>query len=299
MAFWSRQHGFAFANVALIAGLLCCFVPIASASESATTRPNAAPDISVKSYFREIKKHSKSEPLLIQITLANSDASNVAIHNQRVATKDAQPLPVVVLGSETVPISKLISVTILPRNDFKHATKAAVLACSKNIPAKLSLDGSRSLTIYFGVDKEALSALAQGNYIVRAQIDTRAQPGMWQGQISEEFDLELVEGDAGSSADQQAALVYSYGKFYLLDHQFDNVEPYAMRLEKQDANSIGAAELRGDAALSCGHYQQAADLFKEAIRRENTSQGADKEPPVYLYKRWQQATALLGKSKSH
>ena len=292
---WRR---FEFAIAALIGGFLCCFMPSAIALETPSAKQEAAPAISMKSYFREMKRHSKSEPLLVQTTLANPDASNVAMQNERVDKKDAQSLPVVYLGSGTVPISQLFNVSIAPKKDAQHATKAEVLAVSKNLPSTLALDGSRNLTIYYGVGKEGLSSLSPGSYVVRASLDTRSQTGMWQGQISEEFDLELVDGDAGSSPEEQAMLVYGYGKFYLLDHQFDKVEPYAMRLEKQDANSVGAAELRGDAALAGGRYQQAADFFQEALRRANMVQKAGGEPPIYLVKRWQQAKALLGKSKS-
>ncbi len=292
-----RLKAFVLAIVFLATGFVCCAMPGSRAAETAFAVRSTAPDMSIKSYFREMKRHNRSEPLLVQVTLANPDANNVLMHNQRIDKQHTQSVPAVVLGSSTVPINQLLSVMILPKGNASAGRKAVLLSVSKKLSSTLNLDGTRNLTIYYGLDKAAISKLLPGAYTVRASLDSGSQAGAWKGKISEEFDLELVDGEAGSSRNEQAKLVYCYGKYYLLDHQFDKVEPYAKWLENQDANSIGAAELRGDSALAGGQYQKAAGFFQEAIRRASLVDEAEGEPPVYLHRRWEQAKALLGKSK--
>jgi len=72
--------------------------------------------------------------------------------------------------------------------------------------------------------------------------------------------------------------------YYLLDHQFAQIEPYVQNMLTNDPNSISAYELRGDMLAGEDKLLEAKDAYLKALNLFGTKYHGQKnvEYPAYL-----------------
>jgi hypothetical protein len=158
-----------------------------------------------------------------------------------------------------------------------------------NSPNPVLLDGRSRLSLWFGVDPEVLAALPEGDYRIRAVLDTTNEKGMWSGKVeSRPVTVSIKKRLDGLPTKDVLLRDYLYGRFYLLDAQYGKVETYAARLLAADPKSITAWELRGDAMAGTGDRVRAGAAFRRALSNFDAKYGRDggMEPPDYLIRRY-------------
>jgi len=136
------------------------------------------------------------------------------------------------------------------------------------------LDGTNSVHLLFGIDKETLSGIKPGAYTLQASFKSATIP------TSEPLKIEIEK--ATKSEAFSVAENYRAGRYYILNHEYERVEPYAAALLSQAP--VMAWELRGDSFLGLNKPREAVTAFKNALT-EYDKRASNNEPPEYILAR--------------
>lgn len=258
----------------------------------AAEEPAAAPSLSLESFGRRIFVHDAQEPLLLTVVISNPRAANQEQANERIKKEKAlyeqkewlknlseeekkhieetwepREAPAVKLGGNKKPLADLLTFRVNHAQGAEVALRIRLLPTKSRLPVEVNLGGSDTLILSYGIETEEWDKIQEGQYQIQAILNTENEEGMWRGKVvSTPLEITLKRRLGFVSPNEANWRDYFSGKFYLLDRQYEKVEPYARQMFFRDHDSIEAWILRGDALDGQEKYEGAEKAFEEAIR---------------------------------
>jgi hypothetical protein len=292
--------------------------PVARAQESGVASVSSlAPSLSLSSWGRRTVVQDRREPLLLTLDLGNPLAAARREENRtrgrhlralaksgvlakmpeadrEAAEQSAEPLPIPVfaLGSDEDPVWEVLSVQVRTAAGKPVETRVRPLRSTTRGTRAVTLDGTGSAVLQFGLDPDALAKLPEGDYWVHVLLDTREQEDMWQGiALSGVVTLTLREGGEGAPEKSDARSA----RYYWLDGQYDRVEEIAQRMLARDPASIEAWTLRADVAAARGELADAERAYQLLISLYGRQHAQDPapRPPDLLEQRLRDVQAAI------
>lgn len=237
---------------------------------------------------------------------ADSETSKSRTEAQRQQLDKLFPRPKsgdIILGSNIVPASDLVSIQISGGNAAKPVTiPVRPLAASVTKPGLVRLNAENQLELFYGIDAGSLEKLKNGSYTFNAVVKSAGNGDSRQGAtesnpVSVTLADPIVEGNSRYRH-------YLYGRFYLLDHNYDEAEKCAQKILSENPSSINGMEMHADAAFGKGNLTEAKEAFQRAIKlydakwtKAKLSPSQIVEPPEYLQNRLHQVIDLIEKQE--
>lgn len=195
-------------------------------------------------------EHGQDRPLLLQVNVFNERRS-------------------VTLGLRGKPLAAIVRFGVKDTNnrDVTLAIRPLTETAEKKGTVKLGQD---QVSLYFGVEPEALAALAEGDYRIEAFVKDASSPP-----VTIKLKKSSLSGDD---------LV---GLYYRIDRRFDELMAHAQRMIQKDPNDVAGYIYHGDALAGLGRGREALVPFNKAIEiHKAQSKGAVLvEEPIYVYER--------------
>ena len=271
--------------------------------------PSALPSLSLSAYGHRTIVHDRREPLLLTLDLGNPVAAarrgenrtrrlhyqalkksgvleKLAKADREAAERSSEPaaLPTFPLGSDKNALWELVSVHVRDASLREVAARVRPLRSTSEMERAVTLDGTGSVVLHFGLDPDALAKLPAGRYVLHALLDTRLAKGMWRGsQVSAAIAVTVRDGAEGPPDVSD----YRSGYYYWLDGEYDRVETYAARLIARNPASINGWSLRADVAAARGDLDTAEQAYQLllSLYREQHADDPASEPPEFLENR--------------
>ena len=256
---------------------------------------------------------ASTEPLLLTVSAGNPSAQNAATQNsvaerqiselqkngalqklspeeQKAATAYFKTVPIVSVqvGQAGHSLAEAFHFIITDSHGKTIPVTVRPLAASAEQAGLVSLDATNTLSLFFGVDADALSKLPDDTYTFEARMQVRDAQGKLLPEIpSSPVRVTLKKLWTEPRMEKILLNNYKHGRYYLLDHQFAQIEPYVQKMLVNDPNSISAYELRGDALAGQGKLPEAKDAYLKALNLFDTKYHGQKnvEYPAYLESR--------------
>ena len=133
------------------------------------------------------------------------------------------------------------------------------------------LDGSKSVTAYFGISPDDMLTLAAGTYTVSVTMNS----------ITDKIIFE-IQRETISEPLMSEIMLLKYGQFYWHAGDSKKTMQYAEMILKKNGLSVDGLSLKGDAQLMVGSYLPALETFNEAVKQYYKQNGSGAEPPEYL-----------------
>lgn len=178
-----------------------------------------------------------------------------------------QPLevPRFTLGAQSRPVSSLPRFEIRDFQGRPVEAPVRLLAASTTKDTSVELTDADATTLRFGLDADATQALGPGVYSIVVAIDTREEPGMWQGRVvADPVTLHLMpppEVETLQAANRRRFLV---GRYLLADGRYDEAHAHALAMTEADPAYIGGWQVLGEALDGRGEPEGAIQALERA-----------------------------------
>lgn len=244
-------------------------------------------------YGKTSMEQERQAPLLFQVVLKNANADFICAVNRQTSNRRkalnselakmspeersnfdrlnrVEPVPVINIGSERNPFTSQMQIELRDADGHEAKVNPKLLACDRSLHSTVKLDGQHNPTILFGLDPEALQSLPSNSYRCRAVLQ----------QGAEKIESNEVQFSLTSSEKDDPIQWYQFGRYYLLDKQYERMIPYIERLQRANnpESVVLAAELDGwkklglnDVQASQKAFQKGMASFCEQERREMES----------------------------
>jgi len=270
--------------------------------------------LTLRADYEQTKTVLHNEPVIFTVSIVNKTAQSDNLWNsaadrrirqldelvrqgkmkQEDAGKEKQEIekskrstPAITIGSSASPWTSQLTWTV--KNLQSNAVIQLPLKLMTNPAgdAVITLDGSRTVTAYFGISPEEMMNLAAGNYEVGAAIGNNADKALLN-----------VQRESVAAPAMTEAQLYKWGLYYW--HAGDAVKTinYADQIFKKNAVSVDGWSLKGDAEVMKGEYKAALESYNEAVKQYYRQQGTGAEPPEYLFSMIGMVKEKLGEVKN-